>query len=840
MPPPPAVVVDANQPLKVDESFAALLADGVTAMPAIPGMVASAPSGERPYVGLAVDPKTRGLVAVEKAKKKHENHAAAAAAGVPLWITIENDVAWEWFKELDDDSSGELDMAEAKQLCVKLNLKVKNFAKVFAELDAGGDGTVSFTEFVHWFNERKTAERREMRLQIRDLFQKIDRDKSGCLSKDEIRTLVKKSGKKLNLVDPPFDLEKDWAAMHKIGEERDMLGEIVQEGEVTFAHFEDWWKDRSGIVDVAIPVLPEFMVLRIAEVGEREGRVERRRLPMEDLQRMSLQDLDRIDFARMNFNDLYARVDNDVIVERRARKCGVALPTKNGAENGELSSELRALNMKLRKDVLDELALAQEVKEQRISEDSERTGREIVIDLLVEQKGTPGVDYHRSGRELWAYLRPRLKFIVELQKEWGNVHELYPSRGDSLFEEVALPKGIRDPDSLSSGMWDLFGLLLLICVSVLVPLRSCFEVEVEPFSGAWFFDLFTDVYFVVDLFLNFFTAYYDDKGMREFRKSKIRWNYLRGWFVIDLVSCLPVGYLGMITTAIKGGDDGEEGGSSNTRAFKALRLLRLAKMLRVAKVLKIFEKYAEALSTFAGVYIMIFMILFLAHIMCCFWYMIGLGEDVTPGIADPIQGWVRQQEWDDLTLVPLWTKYATALATVFAALENWNTGAPACFCSASWVFAWECGASCQVSKTTLRVQNRCVLLITIVTALVAGCDDGVAMFVVATGVSTVWSYAADTEKLYAWFAEIMVGFIFGTIAGVMSQIMTQIKGNDQEFTIKLNGIAAVCVMTTVVNLVDSLLLQLLLCVLLMLIHVASAAVVVAVLLHCIHRNENLA
>ena len=37
--------------------------------------------------------------------------------------------------------------------------------------------------------------------------------------------------------------------------------------QVTFAHFEDWWKDRSGIVDVAIPVLPEFMVLRIAEVG---------------------------------------------------------------------------------------------------------------------------------------------------------------------------------------------------------------------------------------------------------------------------------------------------------------------------------------------------------------------------------------------------------------------------------------------------------------------------------------------------------------------------------------------------------------------------------------------
>ena len=95
-------------------------------------------------------------------------------------------------------------------------------------------------------------------------------------------------------------------------------------------------------------------------------------------------------------------------------------------------------------------------------------------------------------------------------------------------------------------------------------------------------------------------------------------------FVIDLVSCLPVGYIGLILEAVSGGlsdsSAGGEGGSSNTRAFKALRLLRLAKMLRIAKVLKVFEKYAESLSTFAGVYIMVFLILFLAHLMSCFWY----------------------------------------------------------------------------------------------------------------------------------------------------------------------------------------------------------------------------
>jgi hypothetical protein len=33
-----------------------------------------------------------------------------------------------------------------------------------------------------------------------------------------------------------------------------------------------------------------------------------------------------------------------------------------------------------------------------------------------------------------------------------------------------------------------------------------------------------------------------------------------------------------------------------------------------------------------------------------------------------------------------------------------------------------------------------------------------------------------------------VGFIFGALAGVMTQIMASLKGNDQEFQLKLQGL----------------------------------------------------
>jgi hypothetical protein len=206
----------------------------------------------------------------------------------------------------------------------------------------------------------------------------------------------------------------------------------LQNPEVTFPHFEDWWKSRSGIVDVSIPVLPEFMVLRIAEVG---GRKER-------------QDVHALASAgsEHGLKTLHERLKPDMIVQRRIRLL----------DAGKL--EVRPEN---------ELKRLRGIVDSEIKDALDEADSAALLSLVLEQKGEAGVDYHRTGAELWSYLRPRLKFIVELQKAWGSIHSLYPSRGDSLYEDVPLPKGIRDPDSLSSGLWDLVGLVLLLAVSVL-------------------------------------------------------------------------------------------------------------------------------------------------------------------------------------------------------------------------------------------------------------------------------------------------------------------------------------------------------------------------------------
>ena len=81
-------------------------------------------------------------------------------------------------------------------------------------------------------------------------------------------------------------------------------------------------------------------------------------------------------------------------------------------------------------------------------------------------------------------------------------------------------------------------LLLLLIVGLIVPVRLAF---VEQDSGPWFvFYTITDVFFLIDLILTFFTSVPDEKRVYEITdKEIIAKKYLKGWFWIDLISILP-------------------------------------------------------------------------------------------------------------------------------------------------------------------------------------------------------------------------------------------------------------------------------------------------------------
>eukprot|EP01050_Picozoa_sp_SAG11_P010795 SAG11_NODE_1102_length_5866_cov_2.173574_8_plen_188_part_00 len=174
----------------------------------------------------------------------------------------------------------------------------------------------------------------------------------------------------------------------------------------------------------------QFMVLRIADVGLRVQRAERARVPIGKIERLPIAELGRQDCSRLSFFHLYGRIDIDVIVQRRMRaRC------MDGEKQDNAAYQKRALAV--RHQVVSELDAARLACESEATDDDrQRTGHQMLVDLLMEQKGELGSDYHRSGKELWAFLRPRLKFIVQLQEvsKYSLLPVLYGRPPDRLIE----------------------------------------------------------------------------------------------------------------------------------------------------------------------------------------------------------------------------------------------------------------------------------------------------------------------------------------------------------------------------------------------------------------------
>lgn len=211
-----------------------------------------------------------------------------------------------------------------------------------------------------------------------------------------------------------------------------------------------------------------------------------------------------------------------------------------------------------------------------------------------------------------------------------------------------------------------------------------FSPHCTPLAGA---PMQQDVYYIVDIFLNFRTAFITKSGRREGRPIEIARNYTKGWFIIDLVSSVPVQYFGYMVR-------GDTATPDNVKILKSIRLLRLTKMLRIARLRKFIHKYFEDVKTaqWLPAVTMLFVILFLCHILSCVWYMAG-GATQTLGNGRLIAGWVIQEpDWYseedylsdacvsdtsclhqlDLQLknISLGTRYSTSLYYVFNSLEH--------------------------------------------------------------------------------------------------------------------------------------------------------------------------
>ncbi|KAJ8341319.1 hypothetical protein SKAU_G00336100 [Synaphobranchus kaupii] len=172
--------------------------------------------------------------------------------------------------------------------------------------------------------------------------------------------------------------------------------------------------------------------------------------------------------------------------------------------------------------------------------------------------------------------------------------------------------------------WDWVILILTFYTAIMVPYNVSFKTKQN--NIAWLvLDSVVDVIFLVDIVLNFHTTFVGPGGEVISDPKLIRMNYLKTWFVIDLLSCLPYDIINAFENV-------DEGISSLFSSLKVVRLLRLG---RVARKLDHYLEYGAAVLV-----LLVCVFGLVAHWLACIWYSIGDYE-----VIDKTTNTVKTDSW---------------------------------------------------------------------------------------------------------------------------------------------------------------------------------------------------
>jgi len=171
--------------------------------------------------------------------------------------------------------------------------------------------------------------------------------------------------------------------------------------------------------------------------------------------------------------------------------------------------------------------------------------------------------------------------------EWMRVIELSTSSELEVFAHIIETNAKRELSphykpwyilsclSVVRLSWDMIIAILLLYIAVAYPYMQGFgsKSDLNGMSG-----IIIDVFFVVDMCLNFHTSFLSSTGTEVFQWGKVAKQYLKTWFAIDFISCLPLDIL-----VLGFGDAITQSSLTKLDAVKVLKFGKLARTVKLAK-----------------------------------------------------------------------------------------------------------------------------------------------------------------------------------------------------------------------------------------------------------------
>ena len=146
-------------------------------------------------------------------------------------------------------------------------------------------------------------------------------------------------------------------------------------------------------------------------------------------------------------------------------------------------------------------------------------------------------------------------------------------------------------------------IILLVYVGLIMPYNVCF-IPSEPgiLTATDILDLFIDLFFGIDIIVNFISAYDDPvKDVTIIDFKTISKQYILSWFMLDVIAIIP---FSLFEQANNQGVTSNGGKLSRLarlpRLYRLVRILRMIKMLRIVKKQDELNKFVEKLNISVG------------------------------------------------------------------------------------------------------------------------------------------------------------------------------------------------------------------------------------------------
>ncbi|OMJ93103.1 hypothetical protein SteCoe_4049 [Stentor coeruleus] len=188
-------------------------------------------------------------------------------------------------------------------------------------------------------------------------------------------------------------------------------------------------------------------------------------------------------------------------------------------------------------------------------------------------------------------------------------------------------KWLFSPKSTFKNIWNSMIMLLLSYTATILPYRMSFNALQ---GNNWVIvDVLIDSVFILDILITFNTALVSFSEKHIYSRKAIAKSYIKSWFLIDLISCIPLEIIDSNETV-------NESYNKFLRILKVSRIYRFVRVLRLLKLLRFLRsQYVKnllisfQLNAGIGKIIIFFLSLGMSvHILGCLWFYVSSTDNM--------------------------------------------------------------------------------------------------------------------------------------------------------------------------------------------------------------------